>query len=84
MAPTFSEFTTTVIVKSRGSDGPAEVDYRVVEVHANNMTLKFPCQLFINGEFVDAENGKAIPIVNPTDESIICEVNFDSFKVIFN
>ncbi|GLV36756.1 uncharacterized protein CBL_02409 [Carabus blaptoides fortunei] len=80
MAPTFSEFITIVIVKSRGADGPAEVEYRTVEVQANNMALKFPCQLFINGEFVDAENGKSIPIVNPTDESIICEVQCASAK----
>ena len=38
------------------------------------MDIKFPRQMFINGTFVEAENGKTTAIVNPTDESIICHV----------
>ena len=31
-------------------------------------------QLFINGEFVDSLSGKTFPVVNPTTEDEICEV----------
>lgn len=75
MAPTFAEFSLNVVVKSRGGDHKAEVEYRAIETEANGMKLKFPCQLFINGEFVDAENGKTIPTVNPTNEEVICHVS---------
>jgi formyltetrahydrofolate dehydrogenase len=80
MAPTFAEFSLNVVVKSRGGDHKAEVEYRAIETEANGMKLKFPCQLFINGEFVDAENGKTIPTVNPTNEEVICHVQCASPK----
>lgn len=76
MAPVFSEFTTAVILCSRGGHTPTDIEFKPVEIDANNMKLKFPCQLFINGEFVDSESGKTLKIINPTDESLICEVNF--------
>ncbi|KAH8418860.1 hypothetical protein KR222_005895, partial [Zaprionus bogoriensis] len=31
-------------------------------------------QLFINGEFVDAEEKRTLDIVNPTDEQVLCKV----------
>lgn len=76
MASTFSEFVAAVVVASRGTSGPAEIEYRAVELVANKMTLRFPCQLFINGEFVDAEYGKTMEVVNPSDESCVCHVQF--------
>uniref|UniRef100_A0A673I298 Cytosolic 10-formyltetrahydrofolate dehydrogenase-like n=1 Tax=Sinocyclocheilus rhinocerous TaxID=307959 RepID=A0A673I298_9TELE len=36
----------------------------------NNMTIQIPHQLFINGEFVDAEGGKTYKTINPTDGQV--------------
>jgi len=73
MAPVFNEFVTTVILTARGNLAAKEIKYDAVEVQTNNMTLKFPKQLFIDGEFV---NGHANPVntINPHDESVICSV----------
>lgn len=42
------------------------------------MDLKFPHQLFINNEFVNSSSGKTFKTINPTDESVICDVAFGS------
>lgn len=34
------------------------------------MIIKMPHQLFINGEFVDAEGGKTYKTINPTDGTV--------------
>jgi formyltetrahydrofolate dehydrogenase len=39
------------------------------------MDISFPNQLFINWEFIDSESGAVLDSVNPTDESVICQVN---------
>uniref|UniRef100_A0A671KXA6 Cytosolic 10-formyltetrahydrofolate dehydrogenase-like n=1 Tax=Sinocyclocheilus anshuiensis TaxID=1608454 RepID=A0A671KXA6_9TELE len=36
----------------------------------NNITIQIPHQLFINGEFVDAEGGKTYKTINPTDGQV--------------
>lgn len=79
MAPVFIEFANTVILAARGISATKEIKYDAVEIQANNMTLKFPKQLFINGEFV---NGSLTPIdtVNPHDESVICSVETASVE----
>lgn len=41
-----------------------------VEKNINNMTVKIPHQLFINGEFVDADGGKTYKTINPTDGTV--------------
>lgn len=41
-----------------------------MEKNINNMTIKMPHQLFINGEFVDAEAGKTYKTINPTDGTV--------------
>lgn len=41
-----------------------------VEKNVNNMTIKMPHQLFINGEFIDAEGGKTYKTINPTDGTV--------------
>uniref|UniRef100_A0A8C1QCB9 10-formyltetrahydrofolate dehydrogenase n=1 Tax=Cyprinus carpio TaxID=7962 RepID=A0A8C1QCB9_CYPCA len=46
-----------------------------VEKTLNNMTIRIPHQLFINGEFVDAEGGKTYKTINPTDGQAICDVS---------
>lgn len=41
-----------------------------VEKNINNMTIKMPHQLFVNGEFIDAEGGKTYKTINPTDGTV--------------
>ena len=45
-----------------------------IEMNVNNMDIKFPHQLFINNEFVDATGGDTYKTINPNDESVICEL----------
>lgn len=40
----------------------------------NKMKIKFPTQLFIDGEFVNSDSGKVLTLINPSDESEICKV----------
>lgn len=74
--PTYSEFCLGVVLRSRGDKLENKIDYRAVEVETNGRKLRFPCQLFIDGQFVDADSGKTIPSINPHDETVICEVSF--------
>uniref|UniRef100_A0A6Q2XLJ9 10-formyltetrahydrofolate dehydrogenase n=1 Tax=Esox lucius TaxID=8010 RepID=A0A6Q2XLJ9_ESOLU len=60
MNPTFQDFVP---------DEELVVDYvRIVR-------LKPDTQLFVNGEFVDAEGGKTYKTINPTDGMPICDVS---------
>lgn len=79
MAPVFIEFANTVILAARGISTTKEIKYDAVQIQANNMTLTFPRQLLINGEFV---NGSQEPLdtVNPHDESVICSVETASVE----
>uniref|UniRef100_A0A9J8DA33 10-formyltetrahydrofolate dehydrogenase n=1 Tax=Cyprinus carpio carpio TaxID=630221 RepID=A0A9J8DA33_CYPCA len=72
MATSFEEFIQMCVRKLRGEDDEEEftVDYTL-----NNMTIRIPHQLFINGEFVDAEGGKTYKTINPTDGQAICDVS---------
>lgn len=45
----------------------ALLSFAQVEKSINNMSVKMPHQLFIDGEFVDAEGGKTYKTINPTD-----------------
>ncbi|RZF33347.1 hypothetical protein LSTR_LSTR007692 [Laodelphax striatellus] len=74
MSPVFEEFCSTVILKLRHGDAQKSVTFDAVDLHVNNMDLKFPKQLFIDGSFVNAENKNSMESINPTDESVICEV----------
>uniref|UniRef100_A0A182PB07 formyltetrahydrofolate dehydrogenase n=1 Tax=Anopheles epiroticus TaxID=199890 RepID=A0A182PB07_9DIPT len=78
MAPMYGEFLQEVVQRLRtgGSNGDraTTVDYKRVVLKANRRQISVPTQLFINGRFVDAEGAKALPIVNPTNEQVICEV----------
>lgn len=73
MAPVFKEFATTVVLAARGNLAGKEIKYDAVEIQTNNMTLRFPRQIFIDGEFVNG-HGKPVNTVNPHDESVICSV----------
>lgn len=74
MATTFFEFCQSVVLKSRGGSASLDVQYDAVVMNVNNMDIKFPRQLFIDGQFVDAEGGRTIDSVNPADETVICKV----------
>ena len=40
------------------------------EYKTDTMTVKMPNQLFINGEFVEAQTGKTFDTINPADETV--------------
>jgi hypothetical protein len=75
MATTFKEFSDAVVLKSRGETRKTEIQHSSIKLHVNNMDVSFPNQLFINGEFIDSESGAVLDSVNPSDESVICQVN---------
>ncbi|XP_015254721.1 PREDICTED: cytosolic 10-formyltetrahydrofolate dehydrogenase-like [Cyprinodon variegatus] len=75
MNTTFQDFIQMCVRKLRGEDEEEELVVDYVEKNINNMTVKIPHQLFINGEFVDAEGGKTYKSINPTDGTAICEVS---------
>ena len=76
MATTFEDFIQLVVQTARGGGGGGSVDieYDAVHMHVNNMDISFPHQLFIDGKFVDCTNDKKLRSINPTDESLVCEV----------
>ncbi|NP_001085894.1 cytosolic 10-formyltetrahydrofolate dehydrogenase [Xenopus laevis] len=75
MATKFEEFIQMVVRRMRGEDGEEELVIDYVEKEINNMTVKIPHQLFINGQFMDAEGGKSYDTINPTDGTAICKVS---------
>ncbi|XP_075039750.1 cytosolic 10-formyltetrahydrofolate dehydrogenase [Mixophyes fleayi] len=74
MATTFQEFIQMLVRRLRG-DGEEEIVIDYVEKDINNMTVRMPHQLFINGQFTDAEGGKTYDTINPTDGDAICKVS---------
>uniref|UniRef100_A0AAQ5ZEI3 10-formyltetrahydrofolate dehydrogenase n=1 Tax=Amphiprion ocellaris TaxID=80972 RepID=A0AAQ5ZEI3_AMPOC len=70
MNTTFQDFIQMCVRKLRGEDDEEELVVDYVEKNVNNMTIKMPHQLFINGEFVDAEGGKTYKTINPTDGTV--------------
>uniref|UniRef100_A0AAX7UCV9 10-formyltetrahydrofolate dehydrogenase n=1 Tax=Astatotilapia calliptera TaxID=8154 RepID=A0AAX7UCV9_ASTCA len=70
MNTTFQDFIQMCVRKLRGEDDEEELVVDYVEKNINNMTIKMPHQLFINGEFVDAEGGKTYKTINPTDGTV--------------
>jgi formyltetrahydrofolate dehydrogenase len=83
MATTFKEFGEAIVLKSRGETSKTEVQHSSIKLYVNNMDVSFPNQLFINGEFVDAESGTVLDSVNPTDESVICQVKSENFYALW-
>ncbi|XP_061662230.1 mitochondrial 10-formyltetrahydrofolate dehydrogenase-like isoform X3 [Syngnathoides biaculeatus] len=78
MATTFQEFIQMFVRKMRGEEKEDNLVIDHVIKETNNMTVKMPNQCFINGTFVDAENGKTYDTINPTDGSVICKVSYAS------
>ena len=52
--------------------------YIQVMIEANNMKIKCPNQLFINGEFVNSSGGQSYDTINPADESVRAFVVFSA------
>ncbi|CAD6194253.1 unnamed protein product [Caenorhabditis auriculariae] len=73
MAPTLGDNVTLVVRKNRGEDA-VSVTYDPVELDVNNMKLKFPHEMFINGKFVPALSGKTYETINPATEKPICTI----------
>ncbi|XP_006141495.1 mitochondrial 10-formyltetrahydrofolate dehydrogenase isoform X2 [Tupaia chinensis] len=78
MATKFDDFIQKVVRKLRGEDQEAELVVDYVSKEVNEMTVKMPYQCFINGQFIDADDGKTYDTVNPTDGSTICKVSYAS------
>ncbi|XP_037535082.1 cytosolic 10-formyltetrahydrofolate dehydrogenase [Nematolebias whitei] len=75
MNTTFQDFIQMCIKKLRGEDDDEELTVDYVEKKINNITVNMPHQLFINGEFVEADGGKTYKTINPTDGTPICDVS---------
>ncbi|XP_075406906.1 cytosolic 10-formyltetrahydrofolate dehydrogenase isoform X2 [Tenrec ecaudatus] len=75
MATTFGDFVQLVVRKLRGEDDNKEQVIDYVEKTVNKLTLRMPHQLFIGGQFVDAEGAKTYDTINPTDGTVICQVS---------
>ncbi|CAO2581267.1 Mitochondrial 10-formyltetrahydrofolate dehydrogenase [Lemmus lemmus] len=78
MATKFEDFIQKVVRKLRGEDEEVELLVDYVSKEVNEMTVNMPYQCFINGQFVDAEDGETYDTVNPTDGSTICRVSYAS------
>ncbi|KAL1765523.1 mitochondrial 10-formyltetrahydrofolate dehydrogenase [Sigmodon hispidus] len=78
MATKFEDFIQKVVRKLRGEDQEVELVVDYVSKEVNEMTVKMPYQCFINGQFVDAEDGETYDTVNPTDGTTICSVSYAS------
>nr|XP_021496596.1 mitochondrial 10-formyltetrahydrofolate dehydrogenase isoform X1 [Meriones unguiculatus] len=78
MATKFADFIQKVVRKLRGEDQEAELVVDYVSKEVNEMTVRMPYQCFINGQFVDAEDGETYATVNPTDGSTLCRVSYAS------
>ncbi|XP_076968008.1 mitochondrial 10-formyltetrahydrofolate dehydrogenase [Tamandua tetradactyla] len=74
----FEDFIQKVVRKLRGEDQEAEFIVDYVSKEVNGMTVKMPHQCFINGEFVDADDGQTYDTISPTDGSPICKVSYAS------
>lgn len=78
MATKFEDFIQMVVRKLRGEDKEEELVIDYATKNVNNMTVNMPYQCFINGAFMDAEDGKTYDTMNPTDGSVICKVSYAS------
>lgn len=77
MAPVFSEFFTEVVKALRqgsGSGSGMMVYFDGFVLHANKREISVPTQMFVDGQFVDADNRRTLEIVNPTNAEVLCRV----------
>nr|XP_014090524.1 cytosolic 10-formyltetrahydrofolate dehydrogenase [Bactrocera oleae] len=76
MAPVFEEFFVEIVKSLRqgSSASGVEVPFEGYIMRANKREIPVPTQLFINGEFLNAERNATLDIINPTNEELICKV----------
>lgn len=74
MNTSFGDFINCAVTKIRGASGSQQINYSACELEVNKMNVKFPTQLFIDGQFVDSDSGKTLTIINPANEKEICKV----------
>lgn len=74
MATSFDEFVRAVVLKGRGGDSAVDIEYDAVKIHANDMDVSFPNQLFINNKFIDSSDGKTFETIDPNTEQVITDV----------
>ncbi|NXR98013.1 AL1L2 dehydrogenase, partial [Oxylabes madagascariensis] len=75
MATKFADFIQMAVRKLRGEDKAEELVIDYVSKNINNMTVNMPYQCFINGKFIDADEGKTYDTINPADGSVIASVS---------
>ncbi|KAK2524964.1 Aldh1l2 [Columba livia] len=75
MATKFADFIQMSVRKFRGEDKEEELVIDYVSKNVNNMTVNMPYQCFINGQFINADDGKTYDTINPADGSIIASVS---------
>lgn len=76
MNTTFDDFSKAVVLRFRGEGGstPALVFDPIRVKVSQKVTVSFPNELFINNQFVKSSSNKKLAIINPNDESAICQV----------
>uniref|UniRef100_A0A1B0C1Z4 10-formyltetrahydrofolate dehydrogenase n=1 Tax=Glossina palpalis gambiensis TaxID=67801 RepID=A0A1B0C1Z4_9MUSC len=76
MAPVFEEFFCEIIrsLRQESSAVQGRIHYDGFVLQANKREISVPTQLFINGEFMDAEQRKTLDIINPSNEELLCKV----------
>lgn len=75
MASVFEDFCKTLVLKLRGSSSATKLDFTPTIVNIDKKrSVSFPTQLFINNKFVNASQKATTTVVNPSDESVICQV----------
>uniref|UniRef100_A0A8B9LZI8 10-formyltetrahydrofolate dehydrogenase n=1 Tax=Accipiter nisus TaxID=211598 RepID=A0A8B9LZI8_9AVES len=75
MATKFADFIQMAVRKFRGEDKEEDLVIDYVSKNVNNMTVNMPYQCFINGQFINADDGKTYDTINPADGSIIASVS---------
>ncbi|KAF2982127.1 hypothetical protein EK904_012895 [Melospiza melodia maxima] len=75
MATKFADFIQMAVRRLRGEDKEEELVIDYVSKNMNNMTVNMPYQCFINGKFIDADDGKTYDTINPADGSVIASVS---------
>uniref|UniRef100_A0A8V5GRU2 10-formyltetrahydrofolate dehydrogenase n=1 Tax=Melopsittacus undulatus TaxID=13146 RepID=A0A8V5GRU2_MELUD len=71
IATKFADFIQTAVRKFRGEDKEEELVIDYVSKNTNNMTVNMPYQCFINGQFINADDGKTYDTINPADGSVM-------------
>uniref|UniRef100_A0A8C0ZB85 10-formyltetrahydrofolate dehydrogenase n=1 Tax=Cyanistes caeruleus TaxID=156563 RepID=A0A8C0ZB85_CYACU len=70
MATKFADFIQMAVRKLRGEDKEEELVIDYVSKNMNNMTVNMPYQCFINGKFINSDDGKTYDTINPADGSV--------------